>query len=78
MFAGVAVAGVVGGFRPPMDYPQQSDDPGAEPMRAGDRVELRSPAEILATLDERGCLDGLPFMPEMLGFFGRPFTVRLS
>lgn len=45
-------------------------------MRAGDRVQLRSPAEILATLDEGGLLDGLPFMPEMLGFFGRPFTVE--
>jgi hypothetical protein len=45
-------------------------------MKAGDRVVLRSPAEILATLDERGCLDGVPFMPEMLGYFGRPFTVQ--
>jgi hypothetical protein len=44
-------------------------------MRAGDKVELRSPAEILATLDEEGCLEGTPFMPEMLGFFGRTFTV---
>jgi hypothetical protein len=38
-------------------------------------VQLRTPAEIRATLDDRGCLDGLPFMPEMLGFFGRTFTV---
>jgi hypothetical protein len=45
-------------------------------MKAGDRVELRSPAEVLATLDERGSLEGLPFMPEMLGFFGRTFTVQ--
>jgi hypothetical protein len=44
-------------------------------MTAGDKVELRSPEEILATLDERGSLDGLPFMPEMLGYFGRTFTV---
>ena len=44
-------------------------------MRAGDKVELRPPAEILATLDERGSLDGLPFMPEMLGYFGKTFTV---
>jgi hypothetical protein len=36
---------------------------------------LRSPAAILSTLDEHGSLDGLPFMPEMLQFFGRPFTV---
>src|SRR4051812_39106439 len=44
-------------------------------MRAGDRVQLRSPAEILATLDESGCLEGVPFMPEMLAYFGRTFTV---
>ena len=46
-------------------------------LRAGDRVQLRSPREILATLDERGCLDGLPFMPEMLEFFG-PVTYRVE
>jgi hypothetical protein len=45
-------------------------------MRAGDRVELRSPAEILATLDPQGSLEGVPFMPEMLEFFGRAFTVE--
>jgi hypothetical protein len=44
-------------------------------VRAGDRVELRAPAEILATLDDQACLEGVPFMPEMLGFFGRVFTV---
>src|SRR4051794_24662166 len=45
-------------------------------MRAGDKVELRSPTEILATLDGQGCLGGVPFMPEMLGFFGTSFTVK--
>jgi len=45
-------------------------------MRAGDQVALRSPGEILATLDEQGSLDGLPFMPEMLGFFDRTFHVE--
>ena len=44
-------------------------------MRSGDNVELRSPAEILSTLDERGSFEGLPFMPEMLAGFGRAFTV---
>lgn len=38
-------------------------------------MQLRSPAEILATLDADGCTDGLPFMPEMLAFFGRPARV---
>jgi hypothetical protein len=45
-------------------------------MKPGTRVQLRSPAEILASLDQTGSLDGLPFMPELLGFFGR--TMRVS
>ncbi|MEV4176205.1 hypothetical protein [Nonomuraea sp. NPDC049709] len=45
-------------------------------FRVGDLVEVRSEAEILATLDERGELDGLPFMPEMLAYCGRRLTVH--
>jgi hypothetical protein len=45
-------------------------------LRAGDLVEVRTPDEILATLDERGELENLPFMPEMLAFCGRRLTVR--
>ncbi|WP_019140753.1 hypothetical protein [Noviherbaspirillum massiliense] len=37
----------------------------------GDLVEVRSWAEIRATLDEQGCLEQLPFMPEMLAMCGR-------
>ena len=44
-------------------------------LRIGEVVEVRSHAEILATLDERGELDSLPFMPEMLQFCGQRFTV---
>jgi hypothetical protein len=44
-------------------------------FRAGDVVEVRSREEILATLDERGCLDKMPFMPEMLQFCGQRFRV---
>jgi hypothetical protein len=44
-------------------------------LRVGDRVEVRSVEEILASLDERGALDELPFMPEMLEFSGQRFTV---
>lgn len=44
-------------------------------LRPGDRVEVRSPAEILATLDADGTLDGLPFMPEMVRFCGQRFSV---
>ena len=44
-------------------------------LRVGEIVEVRSEAEILATLDERGELEALPFMPEMLKFCGRQFRV---
>lgn len=44
-------------------------------LRRGELVCVRSEAEILATLDERGELDGLPFMPEMLRFCGHPLRV---
>src|SRR5262249_11234353 len=38
-------------------------------------VEVRSEAEILATLDASGALDGLPFMPEMRAYCGGRFRV---
>jgi hypothetical protein len=44
--------------------------------RAGDQVVVRSPEEILTTLDANGTLDGLPFMPEMLDFCGKPVRVH--
>jgi hypothetical protein len=44
-------------------------------LRRGDVVEVRDPAAILATLDERGALEGLPFMPEMAAFCGRRLMV---
>jgi hypothetical protein len=44
-------------------------------LRRGDCVEVGSPAEILATLDERGTLAGLPFMPEMAAYCGQRFVV---
>ena len=48
---------------------------GCRVGRAGDWVEVRSKDEILATLDERGRLDGMPFMPEMLRYCGQQFQV---
>ena len=44
-------------------------------LRVGEVVEVRSKEEILATLDESGALDKLPFMPEMLAFCGKQLTV---
>ena len=47
----------------------------SRPLRPGDWVEVCSFEEIAATLDERGELDNLPFMPEMLPYCGRRFEV---
>jgi hypothetical protein len=44
-------------------------------LRRGDVVEVKSAAEILETLDAQGALDTLPFMPEMIAYCGRRFTV---
>jgi hypothetical protein len=44
-------------------------------LKVGDWVEVRSREEILATLDQKGCLDNLPFMPEMFAFCGKRFQV---
>jgi hypothetical protein len=43
--------------------------------RTGELVEVCSKEEILATLDGDGCVDGMPFMPEMLQFCGKRFRV---
>lgn len=53
----------------PLDHPELG-------LRAGDWVWVRTQDEILATLDERGRLDGLPFQPEMFAFCGRRMRVR--
>jgi hypothetical protein len=45
------------------------------PFRRGATVEVRPPHEILKTLDGRGELAGLPFMPEMARLCGHRFTV---
>jgi hypothetical protein len=50
----------------------------ASNFRAGEMVRVRSATEILATLDSEGCLDGMPFMPEMLAFCGRRMRVVAS
>jgi len=47
----------------------------ASPLCAGDWIQVRSREEILATLDENGRLDGMPFMPEMLAYCGKIIPV---
>lgn len=44
-------------------------------LRPGEVVEVRPLPEVLATLDENGALDHLPFMPEMAALSGRRFRV---
>ena len=44
-------------------------------LRSGDWVEVRSKEEILRSLDKRGRLDELPFMPQMFDYCGQRFKV---
>jgi hypothetical protein len=44
-------------------------------LRAGDWVEVRSKEEILRTLDKKGQLEGMPFMPQMFQYCGLRFKV---
>src|SRR5262245_24214268 len=44
-------------------------------LRAGDWVQVRTKEEILSTLDAKGRLDELPFMPEMLRYCGKTMRV---
>ncbi|MGY1631567.1 hypothetical protein ACI784_07660 [Geodermatophilus sp. SYSU D01186] len=56
-----------------MPHPQ---NPKPRQLRPGDVVEVRSEAEILATLAPDATIDGLPLMPEMLRHCGSRFTVQ--
>ena len=47
-------------------------------MRVNEWVEVRSKPEILQTLDKNGCLDGMPFMPQMFEYCGKRFKVYKS
>jgi hypothetical protein len=44
-------------------------------LRPGDRVRLRPLPEILATLDDTGSFENVPFMSEMTAYAGRTLTV---
>jgi hypothetical protein len=44
-------------------------------LKAGELIEVRSGEEILSTLDKNGCLDNMPFMPEMFAFCGQQLRV---
>ena len=49
-----------------------------ETFRVGDWVEVCDADEVIKTLDSDGCLDSLPFMPEMLRYCGRRFQIFKS
>jgi hypothetical protein len=49
--------------------------PGRPRFLVGDEVEVRSFEEIQRTLDGQGCVDALPFMPEMRRFCGERLRV---
>ena len=44
-------------------------------LRVGERVRVKNRQDILATLDQDGMLDRLPFMPEIRQYCGRECTV---
>jgi hypothetical protein len=44
-------------------------------LEPGELVRVRPARQIFATLDERGMLENLPFMPEMVKYCGQTFTV---
>ncbi|MFZ2322538.1 MAG: hypothetical protein WAV89_02455 [Ignavibacteriaceae bacterium] len=44
-------------------------------LKAGDIVEVKQPHEIYLTLDDSGCVNGLPFMPEMIRYCGKRYKV---
>ncbi len=45
-------------------------------MRRGDLVEVLPYSQIRKTLDEKGQLNNMPFMPEMLKYCGRRFRIH--
>lgn len=50
--------------------------PNSRRLVHGDLVDVRSAEEILATLDEQGAVNDLPFMPEMLDSLGQRYRVH--
>jgi hypothetical protein len=51
------------------------DHPHELNLQPGEMVRVRSAQEIFSTLDQRGTLENLPFMPEMTQYCGRTLSV---
>jgi hypothetical protein len=47
-------------------------------FHVGEWVEVRSQKEILTTLDKKGQLEGMPFMPQMFNYCGKRFKIYRS
>lgn len=58
-----------------VDVAEECQARGQERFQPGDVVQVLPWHELIQTLDQRGELDGLPFMPEMMNYCGRQFTV---
>jgi hypothetical protein len=56
--------------------PSLAEIPHRLDLSPGELVRVRTAREIFGTLDERGRLDNLPFMPEMLRYCGRQMRVE--
>jgi hypothetical protein len=56
-------------------FGNSADRTSRKGFRRGDVVTVRSLEEILATLDGDAKCEGVPFMPEMVPFCGKTFTV---
>lgn len=54
---------------------QEAAAPRVLNLRPGEWVEVGEADAILRTLDDAGCVDGLPFMPEMLRYCGQRLRV---
>jgi hypothetical protein len=72
------IASRLGILKPTPFHGPGSQSTTAEPLalRPGDLVQIRSPAEIAATLDDGGLNRGLSFDREMIPYCGRKFRVK--
>src|SRR5207245_1707329 len=71
----MAITTVNRGFRRLRPGGEVSGENVRSQLKAGDWIQVRTKEEILATLDQHGELDGMPFMPEMLAFCGKRLQV---
>lgn len=69
-----SLAQVVAGQRSERERPITKEENNRR-FEKGDVVEVLPWQELIRTLDDKGTLEGLPFMPEMLAYCGKTLTV---